>query len=162
MAEIVGVHGIKGFVKLKVFSADPEALAGDAPLCDSAGNPLFTLLSIQQHGNIWLAEIDGVEDRNAAEKLRGTKIYLPREKLPEIKDKNTFYHADLVGMAALYPDGKPLGKVLAVANFGAGDLLEIKPPKGASFYLPFTGRTVPNIDLKKKEMTVDPPDGLID
>lgn len=161
MAEIVGVHGIRGIVKLKVFSDNPDALP-DAPLCDSTGKPVFTITDLKPHGNIWLAELEGLSDRTAAEKLRGTKLYVPRAALPETTDKNTYYHADLIGMAANYADGKPLGKVIAVVNFGAGDLLEIKPAKGNSFYMPFTKRSVPHVDVAKKEMTVDPPVGLLD
>lgn len=163
MAEIVGVHGIRGFVKLKVFSEYPEALAEGPPLCDSTGKTEYTLLSLKPHGNIWLCELEGVTDRTAAEKLRGTKLYLSREHLPEIKgSKQTYYHADLVGMAAKDAKGEAVGKVIAVVNFGAGDLLEIKPPKGASFYLPFSNRAVPVVDVKKKEMVVEIPEGLLD
>ena len=162
MAEIVGVHGIRGLVKLKIFSDNPEALTDYAPLCDSSGQKTFTLSSLHQHGNIWLAEIEGVKDRTAAEKLRGTKLCVAREHLPKIKDDNTFYHADLIGMAARFPDGKAMGAVIQVANFGAGDLLEIKPPKGASFYVPFTARIVTHVDVSKKQVTIDPPPGLID
>lgn len=162
MAEIVGVHGIRGFVKLKLFSDNPQSLTGGAPLCDSSGSRHFKLLSVQKHGNIWLAQIEGVGDRTAAEKLRGTRLHVPRSDLPDIKDKKTFYHADLIGMTAKYPDGKILGTVIAVANFGAGDLLDVKPPRGASFYVPFTDAIVPDVDVEKKELTVDPPPGLID
>lgn len=162
MAEIVGVHGIKGFVKLKIFSDDPESLADYAPLCDPSGKKEYTLLSLQQHGNIWLAQVEGVKDRTAAEKLRGTKLCVPRQDLPEIKTENTYYHTDLIGMEARFPDGKTMGKVIQVANFGAGDLLEVKPPKGASFYVPFTSKIVTEVNLAKKQVTIDPPPGLID
>jgi 16S rRNA processing protein RimM len=162
MAEIVGVHGVRGFVKLKIFGDNPDSLAGDAPLCDSTGTPRYRLSSLQRHGNIWLAQVEGVGDRTAAEKLRGTRLYMSRAALPEIADDKTFYHADLIGMAARYPDGKMMGTVIAVANFGAGDLLEVKPPKGASFYVPFTDSVVPRVDVALKELTVDPPPGLID
>lgn len=160
MAEIVGVHGIRGMVKLKVFSDAPEGLPGYAPLCDSEGNP-FAVLSVKQHGGVWLAELEGVADRTAAEKLRGTKLYFPREKLPEIRDTNTYYHADLIGLAAQFPDGRDMGRIVAVANFGAGDLLEIKPPQGNSFYVPFTNRNVPEINLENKLAVIDPPEGLL-
>jgi len=162
MAEIVGVHGIRGTVKMKVFASDADALLSGPPLCDSSGNQSLRLLSLAPHGNIWLAEVEGIADRTAAEKLRGTRLYLPRAELPEIDKKDTYYHADLVGMAALDAARAVVGRVIAVANFGAGDLLEIKPPKGASFYLPFTGQNVPHIDVAKKEMTVEIPHGLLD
>lgn len=162
MAEIVGVHGIKGGVKLKIFSEDPEALQDYAPFCDAAQKRSFELLDVQPHGNTFLAYIDGVPDRTAAEKLRGTKLYVPRERLPDIEDDATFYHIDLIGLAARWPDGKPMGKVVNVANFGAGDLIEIRPLKGASFYIPFTGEAVPEVDIKGGFVTIDPPPGLLD
>jgi 16S rRNA processing protein RimM len=162
MAEIVGVHGVKGIVKLKVFSDNPESLIDYAPLCDSSGKPSFKITSLHQHGNIWLAELDGLKDRTAAEKLRGAKLYVSREELPKIKNDNTYYHADLIGMAAKYPDGKPMGRVINVSNFGAGDLLEVKPVKGTSFYVPFTARIVTDVNMKTKEVTIDPPPGLVD
>jgi 16S rRNA processing protein RimM len=162
MAEIVGVHGVKGVVKLKVFAEDPDALLDYSPLHDESGAKAFALLSLEPHKNIFLAELEGVGDRTAAEKLRGVKLYVPRDRLPAVDKKNTFYHADLAGLAAKYPDGRPLGRVLGVANFGAGDLLEIKPEQGASFYVPFTDKCVPGINLAAHEITVDPPAGLLD
>ena len=162
MAEIVGVHGIRGLVKLKIFSDNPGSLADYAPLCDPSGKKTYKLSSLQQHGNIWLAEIEGVKDRTAAEKLRGTKLCVARGDLPKIKDDNTFYHADLIGLEARWPDGKPMGRVIQVANFGAGDLLEVKPAKGASFYVPFTGKIVTEVNIAQKHVTIDPPPGLID
>jgi len=162
MAEIVGVHGIKGAVKLMVFSENPEALIDYAPFCDAAQKRSFELIDVQQHGNTYLAYIDGVTDRTAAEKLRGTKLYVPRERLPDIEDDTTFYHIDLIGLAARWPDGKPMGKVVNVANFGAGDLIEIRPIKGASFYVPFTDEAVPDVNLKDGFVTIDPPPGLLD
>lgn len=162
MAEIVGAHGVKGWVKLKVFGENPEGLAEGPPLCDAKRQRAFKLLSVRAHGNTYLAEIEGLGDRTAAEKLRGVKLFLPREALPDIGQENTFYHVDLIGLAARYPDGRPLGKVIQVANFGAGDLLEIKPQKGASFYVPFTSAVVPKVDIAAKEVVVDPPPGLLD
>lgn len=162
MAEIVGVHGVKGILKVKVFSENPEDLMEYMPLCDAAGKPAFDFLTFQPHQNIHLATMDGIKDRTAAEKLRGTKLYVPRKTLPKIKDKNTYYHIDLIGLAAKTPEGATLGKIIQVANFGAGDLLEIKPLKGASYYVPFTKTFVPNVDLEKREATVIVPEGLLD
>lgn len=162
MAEIVGVHGVKGMLKLKVFSDNPEKLMADAPLCDAAGKPGLKLISLQPHGNIFLAKAEGIIDRTAAEKMRGTRLYVPRGSLPEIKDKNTYYHADLIGLATKDAGGAVIGKIIKVENFGAGDLLEIKPVKGASYYLPFTKTNVPNVDIDKGEATVIVPEGLLD
>lgn len=162
MAEIVGVHGVKGWVKLKVFGEDPDILLDADSLSDAAGKKSFRIRKLHDHGNILLAEIEGLVDRTAAEKLRGTKIYMPREALPELKEENTFYHADLIGLTAKNTEGAIMGKVIAVANFGAGDLLDIKPEKGASFYIPFTHDIVPAVCLDKKEVTINPPPGLLD
>lgn len=160
MAEIVGVHGIKGAVKLKVFGDDPDALM-DKSLSDAAGKASYEITRIAPHGNIYLADIKGIADRNASEKLRGVKLYLPRTALPKIKKKDTYYHADLIGMTAKHIDGQTLGTVIAVANFGAGDLLDIKPAKGNSFYVPFTDSVVPDVNVKEKTLVVDPPEGLL-
>jgi 16S rRNA processing protein RimM len=162
MAEIVGVHGVRGMLKVKVFSEAPERLTDYAPLCDAAGKKEFKFLSFQPHQNIYLAALEGISDRTAAEKLRGTKLYVSRERLPEIKDKDTYYHADLIGLTAKEPDGAALGRIINIANYGAGDLLEIKPLKGASFYVPFTKAIVPAVDVKKREATVIVPPGLLD
>ena len=162
MAEIVGVHGVKGMLKLKVFSEDPEKLLDYTPLCNAAGKPVFDFLTFQPHQNIYLATLKDIKDRTAAEKLRGTKLYVPRKSLPKIKDKDTFYHVDLIGLAVKSPEGIVLGKVIQVANFGAGDLLEIKPVKGASYYVPFTDAVVPHVDMEKREATVIVPPGLLD
>lgn len=162
MAEVVGVHGIKGAVKLKIFSAAPEELPGYAPFCDAARQLTFNILSVQAHGHTFLAEIEGVADRTAAEKLRGARLYVPRDRLPDIAEDGTFYHVDLIGLEARWPDGRVMGKVVNVANFGAGDLIEIRPIKGASFYIPFTDESVPEVDLKGGTLTIDPPPGLLD
>ena len=161
LAEIVGVHGVKGMLKLKVFSESPEDLPDYAPLCDETGKE-YKFLSFNPHQNIYLAAFDGVTDRTQAEKLRGTKLYVPRERLPQIKDENTYYHADLVGLVTKDGSGAAFGKIINIANFGAGDLLEIKPLKGASYYVPFTNAVVPQVDIAKKEATIIVPPGLLD
>jgi 16S rRNA processing protein RimM len=162
MAEIAGAHGVKGAVKLKTFGDDPGALVDYPPLTDIKTGKTWQIDTMTPHGQIWLATIDGVGDRTAAEKLFGTRLYLARAELPKIRKKDTFYHADLVGLAAVRTDGAPLGSVVSVANFGAGDLLEVKPLKGASFYVPFTNAVVPEVSLEKKTVTIDPPPGLLD
>lgn len=161
MAEIVGVHGIKGTLKIKCFSENPEGLM-DTPLLDQNGREILEIIRMGQHGTIYLADAKGLSDRTAAEKLRGTKLYAQRNALPEIKQENTYYHADLIGLDALHIDGSIMGKVIAVANFGAGDLLDIKPPKGNSFYVPFTNDAVPVVDIDNKKIVIDPPPGLLD
>ena len=153
LAEIVGVHGIKGMLKLKVFSEDPKNLMEYMPLCSADGKE-FTFLNLQPHKNIYLTTLEGLSDRTEAEKLRGTKLYTNRDRLPKIEDEGSYYHADLVGLAVKSPEGEALGKVLTVENFGAGDLLEIKPNKGLSFYIPFNDEFAPEVNIEKKEVTI--------
>lgn len=162
MAEIVGVHGIKGMVKLKVFSETPEVLADYSPLLDDTGAEAYELVTYAPHKNVWLATIKGVADRTQAEKLRGTKLYVPRDELPEIEDEDTYYHTDLIGLAAHDEAGAEIGRIVNVANFGAGDLLEIKPLSGPTYYLPFTTAIVPHVDLAARKATVIVPPGLLD
>jgi 16S rRNA processing protein RimM len=162
MAEIIGVHGVKGMLKLKVFSDNPDGLLEYAPLCDAEGLKTFHFLTLQPHQNIYLATLEGIKDRTAAEKLRGIRLYVPRDRLPKLKEKDTYYHADLVGLTAKTPEGEILGKIVAVANFGATDLFEIKPVKGASYFVPFTRAVVPNVNIEKREATVIVPPGLLD
>lgn len=160
IAQIMGAQGVKGAVKLKVYGDDPAALAGYPPLTDVKSGNTYKIGRVTPHGSIWVATIRGVEDRTAAQKLYGTKLYLDRADLPRIKKKNTYYHADLIGLAVRGAEGADLGRIIAVANFGAGDLLEIQPPTGASFYLPFTDAFVPAVDLEKKTVTINPPAGV--
>jgi 16S rRNA processing protein RimM len=161
MAEVMGAQGLRGAVKLRVFGDDPEGLPGYPPLHDPAKGRTFRLKRVWEHSGIWLAEIEGVTDRTAAENLRGLKLYLPRADLPEIAEDGTYYHADLTGLAAVKPDGTRIGTIESVANFGAGDLLEIRPLQGATFYVPFTDAVVPRVDIKGGTVTVDPPPGLL-
>jgi 16S rRNA processing protein RimM len=162
MAEIAGAHGVKGGVKLKTFGDDPGALVDYPPLIDTKTGKTYQIDTMAPHGQIWLATIEGVEDRTAAEKLFGLKLYLPRAELPKIKKKDTYYHADLIGMTAKLKDGAALGTVVTVANFGAGDLIEVKPVKGATFYVPFTKAVVTDVDIDARMLTVDPPPGLLE
>lgn len=161
LAEIVGVHGIKGTLKIKFFGENIDMLS-KGKLCDATGAPRYEIARIAQHGNTILADFKDITDRTVAEKMRGTRLYVPRDILPKIKKKDTYYYADLIGLAAVHVDGSSMGKIIAVANFGAGDLLEVKPAKGNSYYVPFTNDIVPEVDIKKKQVTIDPPPGLLD
>ena len=108
---------------------------------------------------VWLAEVEGVSDRTAAEALRGTPLFIERNALPETHD-GEYYYDDLIGLTVESQDGEPIGKVIGVDNFGAGDLLDIKPDEGQSFYLPFADQYVPEIAEDKIIAVI--PEGLID
>jgi 16S rRNA processing protein RimM len=108
-----------------------------------------------------VVSLKGVSSRNEAEALTGLDLSIPRDRLPKADD-DEFYHADLIGLDAVGKDGAALGTVIAVQNFGAGDLLEIAPRRGATILVPFTRAAVPEIDIAGKRVVVDPPPGLLD
>lgn len=162
LAAVAGAHGVRGLVKLKTFTEVPGDALAYGPLEDEGGARRFEIAlkgsAGGKAGDLLLVRISGIEDRTAAEALRGTRLYVAREALPEIAEEETFYHADLVGLAAVERDGTGRGRVAAVHNFGAGDLLEIQPEGGASFLLPFTKAAVPEVDLAAGRVTIAPPE----
>jgi len=114
------------------------------------------------HKNIFITKLEGIKDRNESEKLHGTKLYILRDELKELEDEDTFYYTDLIGLSVKNKEGEEIGSVLKVDNFGAGDLLEIKPKNGKSFLLPFKDEYVPTVDIKNNYVTVNIPEGFTD
>ncbi len=157
LAAVAGAHGVRGLVKLKSFTEEPEAVAAYGPLTDEAGRRTFRLTLKGRVKDLLLAAIDGVEDREAAQALRGTRLYVERSALPEPEDAEEFYVADLVGLAVESPDGETLGRVASVADHGAGSVLEIEPAEGPAFDLPFTRAVVPTVDLAGGRLVVELP-----
>lgn len=153
---IGGVHGVRGIVKVKPFTADPADVVAYGPLTDASGRRVIGLKLLSKHKGQWLARVDGVDDRNAAEALRGTELYVDRGRLPAA-DEDEFYHADLIGLTAVGTDGQAVGTVRAVHDFGAGDILEIVGAGGPPLMLPFTREAVPEIDLSGRRLVIDPP-----
>jgi len=158
---ITGVHGIKGWVRVKSFTADPEDIASYGPLSDESGARLFDLDLVGAQKGVLLARIKGVDDRNAAERLKGLRLYVSREALPPPED-DEFYEADLIGLAAMMEDGTRFGTVRAVNDFGAGASLEIEDEAGKTVVVPFTGAAVPVVDIAEKRVVIAPPEGLLD
>ncbi|MBL27296.1 MAG: hypothetical protein CMM50_07085 [Rhodospirillaceae bacterium] len=156
---VTAPHGVQGAVKVKSFTADPEALAV-LPLHDQEGRRV-RLKVLSARGDVLIARIAGTSDRNAAERLRGTRLFVPREALDE-PDEDEFYHADLIGLRAERADGSLVGTVAAMHDFGAGDLVEVKTEAGKAVLLPFDRDTVPVVDVAGGRLVVDPPHGLID
>jgi len=154
---IAGAHGVRGELKIKSFTQNPRAIASYGPLGDRTGARSFQLKLRGVVRGLLIARIDGVETRDQAEALKGLELTVARDALPKPK-RDEWYLADLVGLAAIATDGRPLGKVVAVHNFGAGDVLEIEPAEGgATVMLPFTEATVPTIDIAAKKIVVEPP-----
>jgi 16S rRNA processing protein RimM len=163
LGEVVGAHGVKGLVRVRAFTERPEAVADYGALQDEQGRRLI-LEAVGRAKGVVLARIEGVGDRDQAEALKGVRLYVARAALPAIEEAETFYHADLVGLAAQTPDGRALGRVSAVHDFGAGDLLEIavEPPGGGeaaeSLLVPFTREAVPEVDLAGGRVVVALPE----
>ena len=157
VAQIGAAHGIRGEVRLRSFTEDPMAVTAYGPLESEDGTRRFTIEALRPAKDHFVARLAGVADRDAAEKLTNIKLFISRDLLPPIEDDDTFYHADLIGLAAVTPDGTALGMVTAILNFGAGDLVEIKPDGGgAPLMVPFTDAAVPEIDLAARRMVVVP------
>ena len=157
VAQIGAPHGIRGEVRLRSFTQDPTAIAAYGPLESEDGTRRFEIEALRPAKDHFVARLAGVPDRDAAEKLTNIKLYVSRDRLPPIDDDETFYHADLVGLSAVTPDGVELGKVTAILNFGAGDLVEIKPEGGGEpLMVPFTDTAVPKIDMAERRMIVVP------
>jgi 16S rRNA processing protein RimM len=156
VAQIGAAHGIRGEVKLRSFTEDPMAITSYGPLESEDGRRRFDIEALRRSKDHFVARLAGVKDRNAAETLTNLKLYVSRERLPPAAE-GEFYHADLVGLAAVTPDGASLGTVTAIHNFGAGDVIEIKPESGGETLLvPFTDTAVPEIDLATRRMVVVP------
>jgi 16S rRNA processing protein RimM len=157
---IAGAFGVRGEVRLKSFCAEPEAIAGYGPLVTEDGR-VFTVTLGRPVTNGIAARLSGIESREAAEALRGQRLYADRARLPALPE-DEFYHADLIGLEVRDTGGAVLGHVAAVLDHGAGDLLEVRRPGGASILLPFTRDIVPTVDLAGGRLVADPPEGLIE
>ena len=154
---IAGAHGVKGLVKIKSFTEEPDGVAAYGPLSDEAGEREFTLALAGRAKGLIIARIDGVEDRNAAEALRGTRLYVERAALPPTAEE-AYYHTDLIGLEAVGMDGAPVGEVKALYNYGAGDVIEIQRRDKDLLLLPFTKAAVPEVDLEGGRLVVREPE----
>ena len=161
MGVIVGVHGIRGEVKIKTFSQSPEAIADYGALRNGSGTEKFKIKRHRVAKGVVVAKLIGVNDRNAAEALKGTELYLPRDRLPELSDADEFYHADLVGLRAEQPDGTLLGTVIALQNFGGGDMVEVEPEGGGeTWFVPFTHEAVPEVNIGEGRIVLVRPEEI--
>jgi 16S rRNA processing protein RimM len=156
VAQIGAPHGVRGEVKLWSFTADPLAVKDYGALESEDGATRFEIEAVRPAKDHLVARLSGVQDRDAAGRLTNLKLFVPRERLPEPETGDEFYHADLIGLAAVDAEGHALGSVVAVHNFGAGDLIEIAPARGGStVMLPFTDAAVPTVDIAGGRIVVD-------
>lgn len=151
-------HGVRGELRLQSFTGDPLAIADYGPLTDKSGKKTFTLLNLRPQGkDMLVVRLKDVDDRDGAQVLNGVELYLARDKLPA-PDPEEFYLADLEGLRAETATGEPIGRVVALRNFGAGDILEIAPASGGDTLMyPFTKAVAPIIDLAGGRIVVEPP-----
>ncbi len=155
VARIGAAHGVRGEVKLWSFTEDPLAVAEYGALETEDGKRRFEIEALRPGKDFLVARLKGIDNRTAAEALRNTDLFVPRDRLPPIEEAETFYHADLIGLDVLTPDGAQIGVVHALHNFGAGDIIEIMPVgSGEPLMLPFTDAVVPKIDLAAKQIVV--------
>ena len=161
LGAIVGVHGVRGAVRIKSFTADPADIAAYGPVSDESGSRRFELKLLGQARGAVLAHLSGVANRDAAEALRGVRLYVARAALPETKE-DEFYHADLIGLPVETEEGAPLGTVRAVLNFGAGDILDLRGDDGRELMLPFSDAVVPSVDLTAGRIVAALPSSLLE
>ena len=150
---------MRGAVKLWTFTEDPLAVKRYGPLVTKDGARQFEVTHVREAKGHLVATLKGIATREEAERLNGVELYVAREKLPETGE-DEYYHADLIGLAAVDAAGEPLGRVIAIHNFGAGDIIEIAPPNGATMLLPFTNVVVPTVDLEGGRVVIELPDEI--
>jgi|SRR5665213_757493 len=156
IARIGAAHGVRGAVKLWTFTEDPLAVLRYGPLASKDGVRQFVVTHARQAKGYLVATLKGIATREDAERLNGIELYIPRDKLPAAGE-GEYYHADLIGLAAVNAADEPLGRVTAIHNFGAGDIIEIAPPHGAAMLLPFTNAVVPTVDLSGGRVVIELP-----
>ena len=159
VARVAGAFGVKGEIRISTFTEDPLVLGHYRDLLAENGTPALTVTVVRPAKGGVVARAKEVATREQAEALRGLRLFIPRDRLPPVED-NEFYLADLIGLAAETAEGAPLGVVKAVNDFGAGDLLEIQPPHGPGWWLPFTRAAVPHVLLTEGKLIVVKPDEI--
>lgn len=156
LGQIGAPHGVRGEVRLRSFTSDPQAITDYGALETEDGRPL-QIQSLRAAKDHFVAVVSGVRDRAAARQLTNMKLYIPRERLPQLEEADEYYHTDLIGLSAVDRAGKRIGTVIAIHNFGAGDLLEVRAANGKSELLSFDAATVPEIDVAAGRLVVDQP-----
>ncbi|MEX3011688.1 ribosome maturation factor RimM [Hoeflea sp. TYP-13] len=156
MAVIGAPHGVRGELRANPHTDDPLALSDYSPLCDETGR-VFKVLSVRPAKNVVVIRLEGINGREAAEALKGTSLYVPRDRLPDdLLEEEEYFHADLEGLTVRDPDGNEHGTVSGVYNFGAGDILELSRHGKKPVMIPFSEAAVPHIDWESGVLTVDP------
>ena len=156
LAAVAGAQGVRGLVRLKTFTERPEDALAYGDLRDEAGGRVFRMTAKGRAKDLLVAAIEGVADRDTAAALRGTRLYVDRAALPPTEEEE-FYHADLLGLEVVDTEGQTLGRVRAIYDFGAGDVIEVQGDGGRTAVIPFTRQAVPEVDLAAGRLVADPP-----
>ncbi|MGB3553609.1 MAG: ribosome maturation factor RimM [Jannaschia sp.] len=159
LGAITGSYGVRGEARVKSFCADPAAIGDYGILTDDMGRS-YTLTVLRPVKGGYAVRLSGVPHKEAADALRGQRLWAARTALPPPAE-DEYYHSDLIGLDAVDTGGAPLGRIHAVHDHGAGDLLEVRQPGGPSVLIPFTRAIVPTVDLAARRIVVDPPEGLL-
>lgn len=163
LGAIAGAHGVRGDVRIKTFTGDPMDVGAYGALTTEDGGRRFEIANVRLNKDQVVATLKGVTTREDAQALKGTRLYVERASLPDLEEEDTWYHADLIGLEARGADGALIGKVAAIYDFGAGDLIEIAlEGSGKLVMVPFTAETVPEVDPDAGRLTLIPPEGLIE
>lgn len=158
MGRIGAAHGVRGEVRIQSFTAEPLALKDYGPLLTNRPGLVIEIEAARATTNVLVARLKGVTDRNAAERLNGVELYVERDRLPATDDEDDFYHSDLIGLEVRLADGTVLGTVIAIPNFGASDLIEVRNGQsGDTFLYPFTRAVVPEIRIEDGYLVVEVP-----
>ncbi len=156
VGQIGAPHGVRGEVRLHSFTSDPSAIAAYEPLQTEDGR-VIAIESLRPAKDHFVAVLSGVGNRDAAQQLTNARLYVPRERLPQLEKADEFYHADLVGLTVVDRAGKQLGTVIAIHNFGAGDLIEVRlDGVGANELIAFDDTNVPTVDLGAGRIVIEP------
>jgi 16S rRNA processing protein RimM len=164
VARVGAAHGIRGEVRVKAFTQSPLDVVAYGPFASADGRVFEIDAARPAAGtspDMLVVRFRGMDTRNAAEALNGTELFVPRERLGDTA-ADEYFHADLIGLAAVTTAGELLGTVIRVENYGAGDLLEIAPRRGDTLLVPFTKAVVPEVDLAGGRVVIEPPPGLLD
>ena len=162
VAQIVGAFGVKGEARVRSFTTDPEDCFTYGPLLDESGAVVMTPVKHRALNEGFGVTTKEARQREEWEAMRGTLLHAAREAMPEADaEEGEIYVADLIGMSVVHVDGRALGTVKAVQDFGAGDLIEVQPEAGPTFLLPFTEELFPEIDVDARVLRADPDESYL-
>ncbi|BEV09538.1 ribosome maturation factor RimM [Asticcacaulis sp. DW145] len=161
VAQVAASFGVRGEFKLISHMDDPLSVLEYNPLYNPRGEPALVITAARVHKGALVVKAEGISDKDKADALKGLKLYVRREDLPEVEGEDDYYVTDLIGLEVRSTDGSVIGRLKGVEDFGAGDLLDIQPKGGASYYLMFTRENVPEVNIGAGYVVISPPDEVV-